>query len=739
MALKRKLTPEEKAQIFSLHSQGLTGPEIADQMHIDDPRQVVGVIRAAVNFGRHPSMKPGTPSAGAAMPIPPIEPRNPEVQPPPIVMPPESALVPPSAPMPAPAPVPVRMAAPAVAPVPVSRPVQMPQHHGESRAPQAQPAGQPSADGFGGAWSPAPGYASGFNFNAPTRKYMVYRDEPRPDGLLGEHVDPFTEQDLAKTYGQGVYRVMRHDPGNPRPFQTVVRVSANYGEPRFGNRAAPERPGYGRWSSRPWFRGTEAPREEEGVNEPQYEQRPRSMYDFARHAPSAGSGDATAAAIKALGDLNSKALDQVEQARRQGPDTFMSKFFADQQNQWREQQETQRRQDEQRRREDDERSERRQKEADREYQRRQEEEQKRHEREVEKIRLEMKARDEAREQERKMLLDLEDKRLQVIRDEHRMRQEALQDELKRNREEQKAREERIEKQLQEMQENTGAQMQQHEEKLRHELQREREQLERENKLKEKHLDKEHELQSKILDVKSQQIENQGTNEVFQVVNNLINKFSSGLKEVVDLKKIEAMAPEAQAAAVHKGTINVGSKEKDEPAVEPPKPAATPNADGGKGGNGQAAPVAAAQEEERPMEEIVQQMVEQPFFKKVLKEWALHVRTKQDATTFVNMYLEWMRDPNDHEGRKATTMFANFIAPRPWAELYKLIKPKLDPEVVKVFDTADAEEYYETFRSLVTEQISAYWEQFAQEREAVKAARRAALKPADQKAEEPAKK
>lgn len=139
-----------------------------------------------------------------------------------------------------------------------------------------------------------------------------------------------------------------------------------------------------------------------------------------------------------------------------------------------------------------------------------------------------------------------------------------------------------------------------------------------------------------------------------------------------------------------------------------------------------------------MEEIVQQMVEQPFFQKVLKEWALHVRTKQDATTFVNMYLEWMRDPQDHEGRKATTMFANFIAPRPWAELYAIIKPKLKPEIVKVFDTQEADEYYETFRSLVTEQIAAYWEQFAQEREAVKAARRAAGKPAE-KVEEPAKK
>jgi hypothetical protein len=741
MALKRKLTPEEKLQIFSLHQQGLSGPEIADQMHIDDPRQVVGVIRAAVNFRKIPTMKPGPyPPGEPSMPTPPPDPRVPEAQAPAPVMPTEPpvpmhvpAAPPVPAPMPAPAmpaPQPVRMAAPA----PVARPVQAPQ------APA--PAAPAPVDGFGGGWTQSQGYVSGFNYNAPTRKYMVYRDEPRNDGLLGEHVDPFTEQDLAKTYGQGVYRVLRHDPGNPRPFQTTVRVSANYGEPRFGSRAAaPERPGYGRWNgSRPWFRGgAEAPREEEGVNEPVYE-RPRSVYDFARNSSASGSGDATAAAIKALGDLNSKALDQVEQARRQGPDTFISKFFTEQQEAQRKQIEDQRRLDEQRRKDDEEKWERRQKEADREYQRRQEEEQKRHEREVEKLRLEAEARDKARDAERKMLMDLEDKRLQVIRDEHKMRQEALQEELRRNREEQRLREERLEKQLSEMQQATVSQIQEHQEKLEKELAREREQLEREQKLKEKHLDKEHELQSKILDVKQQQLESQGTNEVFTVVNNLINKFSSGLKEVVDLKKIEAMAPEAQAAAVQKGTINMGSKEKEEPMAEAPKPAAgAASSSKSAGGNGEAAPVEAAQEEERPMEEIVQTMVEQPFFKKVLKEWALHVRTKQDATTFVNMYLEWMRDPQDHEGRKATTMFANFIAPRPWAELYKIIKPKLDPEIVKVFDTADAEEYYETFRSLVTEQIAAYWEQFAQEREAVKAARRAALRSADAKVEEPAKK
>lgn len=724
MALKRKLSFEEKEQIKSLHQQGLTGPEIADHMKIDDPRQVVGVIRAAVNFKKLPSMTPPprVPGAPIMMNPPPSKAAAPELPP---AQPPETLA---AAPMPAAM---MAGAAPAL-PHPAAPRFSALPPASEQHRPAPQAPGVAAADGFGGQWSQAPGFASGFNFQAPARKYTVYRDEPTQDGLLGEHVDPFSEQDLAKTYGQGVYRVLRFDPGNPRPFQTTVRVSQEFGPPRFRNRQTPaeSRPGYGRWAQRSWGRSQETPREEEGVNEPVYD-RPRSVYDYARNAPREDTS-ATAAAITALGNLNSKTLDLAEQARRQGPDTYMSKFFSEQQAQQQAALEAQRRQDEQRRRDDDDRAERRQKEADREYQRRQEEEQKRHDREIEKIRLEMEARDKARDAERKMMIDLEEKRRQVDRDDHKMRQEALQAELTRNREEQREREARIEKQLAEMQSATSAQMSEHEAKLEKELERERTQLSEMHKLKDKHLEKEHELNTKVLEVKQQQLESQGTNEIFTVVNNLINKFSRGLEEVVALKKIEAttnMGPEAQAAAVVHG---MGKKDETAPppaadaAKTEAQPKAAPSGENGKS----AAEAAAAKEEERPMEDIVQSMVGQPFFQKVLKEWALHVRSGQDATTFVNMYMNWMNDPVDHEGRKATSMFANFIAPRSWAELYAVIKPKLSPEIIKTFDTEDAEKYYETFRALVTESIAAYWEGVAQEREAVKAARRAAAKPAE---------
>ena len=126
-----------------------------------------------------------------------------------------------------------------------------------------------------------------------------------------------------------------------------------------------------------------------------------------------------------------------------------------------------------------------------------------------------------------------------------------------------------------------------------------------------------------------------------------------------------------------------------------------------------------------MEEIIQGMLERPFFKQVLKEWSLHVKTGQDPTTFANMYLEWMRDPMDHEGRKACSMFANFMKPREWPDMLKIIRGKLDKEVLTVFETDAAKDFYDGFRAMVVEQIRDYWEQFLAARKAQRAAATAA--------------
>lgn len=126
-----------------------------------------------------------------------------------------------------------------------------------------------------------------------------------------------------------------------------------------------------------------------------------------------------------------------------------------------------------------------------------------------------------------------------------------------------------------------------------------------------------------------------------------------------------------------------------------------------------------------MEQIIQDMLDKPFFRQVIKEWSLHVKTNQDPTTFANMYMEWMRDPLDHEGRKATTMFANFMKPRDWPDMMKIIGPKLDKDVANIFKSEAAQDFYDGFKAMVVEQIRDYWEQFLAARKAQRAAQTAA--------------
>ena len=71
------------------------------------------------------------------------------------------------------------------------------------------------------------------------------------------------------------------------------------------------------------------------------------------------------------------------------------------------------------------------------------------------------------------------------------------------------------------------------------------------------------------------------------------------------------------------------------------------------------------------------------------------------------------------------MFAAFIEPREWEDFYDVIKDKLDKKVQTIFETPHAKVFYETFRSLITEQIRAFWEEFGQQRDAINAARVAA--------------
>lgn len=760
---KQALTPQQKDRILFLHKQGMEIVDIARDVGVQDARKVGGFIRSAINLGRIPLPPPQNGHS-----LPEAQPMATNVPPP--VLTPEAAAPAPamqaSAPPPpppepaavqagpAPAPAPSRFVPPPGHYIPPAASQQRQPHYAPDQAPQAQQA--PGTDGFTG-WRQASGYNGGFTHVNQTTRYQVERKEPADlAGVMGQHPAPFSDHELGVIYGQGLYRVIRLDPGG-KSYETEVRIGPSYGQARWprstGSHQDPrgqDRPGY--WRRSAGYTPDDENAQERPALRPSYER----SYEFARHAQPPAEASVAAEAIKQMGAAHERTMEQFERTRASGPEAFMSKFFAEQQGNWERRMDEQRRIDDERRKDEQDKWQRRMDEQREETKRREEEETKRHDRELDRMKIESsnrlkeieagarereardkadrEARDKMSADERKHQLELEDRRMKLVLEQHKLERERIEDRAKKSEEELKDLHGLTSERMKELQEATQNQIKESDKKLETELEKQRAHQDEIHKLREKSLDKEYDLNQQILDIKKDSIAGQATSEVFQTINTVIKEFSKGLEKIVDLKKIEAMSPEAQAAAVASGKIDgniIGEPKKGQETPEPvhakpvqaaPQPAAQAT-QAPKNGNG-AHPVEAKQGEAQ-MEQVIQDMVDKPFFKQVLKEWSFHVSKGEDPTTFANMYLEWMRDPMDHEGRKACSMFANFMKPRDWADMLKILGPKLDKETIAVFKSPEAEAFYDGFRAMVVEQIRDYWEQFLAQRKAQRAAAAAA--------------
>lgn len=708
MASHRKPNRVEKQKIVELASQGLSAGEIGKQLDIDG-RSVTGIIADRRHKGILPSPDPSSPSPAPMETS--IMSQNP---------------VSPSAPAPQPS-------------APVSHPAAPP---------------PPAPDGFVG-WRQASGQVGAFTNTNQQVRYTVKRENP-PDGILGQHAAPFDEVMLGNLYGRGTYRLYRYLPGRPVPEELEITIAPSYGESRYpktANVQRTERPGY----QRPWERD----REEEGdprtyrpgwYGREEYRDRDRTLIDFARHSSASGES-AAAEAIRQFGEINKQTIGQIESLRKAGPDTYLAQSLKEREERWERERQDERRREEERRKEDEAK-----------WERHQADEEKRHQRELDRIRVESEARSKeiaaaAKEREdreaadRKFMLDLEEKRLNLVREEAKISKERMEAELKAAREDMKALHEKTSAEVKTMQEKMAAEikasrestekeLQANRDAVKEELERQEEFLDREHRLKEKALDKEHELNGKILDIKGEALSKEGGDQLFNMLQTVVKEFSKGLEKIVDLKKIEAMSPEAQAAAVAHGHIDgnvIGPPRPKAEADVPPQPAQAAAGAEHPAGNGHGSAPAEAQAgqkaAEEKMDEIVQGMLKRPFFQGVIKEWALHVAEEIDATTFANMYIEWMRDPSDDDGRKACAAFATYMRPRKWPVMYKVLKPHIPQEYAAVFETPAADDFYESFRTMVVEQIKEYWEQFLAARQAQQQARRASAPSAAVREEE----
>ena len=310
---RKKIEPSEKEQIIELARQGVPNVTIARDLNIHG-HTVNGIIFNARKRGVLPHLPPKErPEMSSLPPMPPPV----QMQPPPPFTAPPAASAPPAAPPPLPV-----------------------EHH---RPMYTQPVPPPSNDDFTGG-RPVMGGSGGFTAAQQGVKYAVERMVP-PDGLLGTHHGAFSIEELGQIYGEGTYRVTKHEPGRAVPVEYVQKIGPSYGGPRSPNSASnqsrqPFGGGRAPFFARPWTDQQHQGEDPQGFAP----QRPfpfypradqpaspdRTLVDFARHSAQAGEG-AISKAIEMMGTIHAESLRQVESARRTGPESQVTKILETQQ------------------------------------------------------------------------------------------------------------------------------------------------------------------------------------------------------------------------------------------------------------------------------------------------------------------------------------------------------------------------------------------------------------------------
>jgi len=132
-----------------------------------------------------------------------------------------------------------------------------------------------------------------------------------------------------------------------------------------------------------------------------------------------------------------------------------------------------------------------------------------------------------------------------------------------------------------------------------------------------------------------------------------------------------------------------------------------------------------------MDQYVRQMAQDPFFQEVITEWGRHVEAEADATTFANMFMEWMRDDGTMESiraKKACAAFVNHMQIRDWPKMHKLLEPAMPAEFKDAFKTEHATVFYDQFKLMVVESVKDYWRAYFNAKQAEQEAARQAAAP-----------
>lgn len=596
-------------------------------------------------------------------------------------------------------------------------------------------------------WRPVVGAADGFTHPTQQIEYRLERIEPRGEfqGVLEVTQSQPEEDDIGKRFGSGTYRLYRREGTKLPTFKDII-ISLQYGEPRFQSRRAEQpqpRPAGRFLQGRSGVDEDEERFPQRPFYRPQMDVRPyqdqRQMADVASRGLSAQESIAVTAVNK-LAEINEKQLDRMEKDRNRErePQTAVTDFLKEQQIAA-----DKRAIDEATRRADERKNEQlewRQRETERDAQHKREQADRdiQHKHDMERITTENNARIAIEKEARNSLMELEKQRLVLMREEAKIREDALKGELERIRVEAKEERATFLAQLKDNEEKTDERIEEVEESVKAELLKEREGLKREHELKEKHLENTHKLQEDMLKLREEIVKNQQGEDISKVLTKLVEGVERTVKEVVDLKKIEAVSAEDRLAKVGQqpappGGANV-TQVPGQPAKTPEQPAAM---QGQKTGNGHAAqpegqPADVTQEQ--TAEVMIRQLAREPMFVQMISKWANQVRAGNDAGIFSNLFMELMRDDGTAEVlkvRKALGWFVEEMSTKTWAEMYDLLKPAIPQNLHATFETPHAEVFYEQFKMMVVESVRDYWRAYFSQKQAEIDAAKQAAQPVQQ--------
>ncbi|HET6374283.1 MAG TPA: hypothetical protein VFG76_13320, partial [Candidatus Polarisedimenticolia bacterium] len=371
-----------------------------------------------------------------------------------------------------------------------------------------------------------------------------------------------------------------------------------------------------------------------------------------------------------------------------------------------------------------------------------------HRRDMERIKAENDARLAQEREARQTMMELEKQKMEILREENRAREAALKAELEKIRTEAKEERQTLLAQITKIEEKAEEQADEVQDTIKEELEKGRTSLTREFDLKEKHLENEQKLKEDMLKLREELVKGQQNEDISKVLTKLVEGIERTVKEVVDLKKIEAVSAEERLAKVGQGGVPAPGQP-GAPANVTQAPGAVQKTQeqsaamqGPKTGNGHAPQqqtVVGPDGQEQTPEMMIRQLAREPVFINMISKWAKQLQAGNDAGVFSNMFMELMRDDGTVEAlkiRKACSYFVDEMSTKSWTEMYEFLKPAIPQNLHATFETQHAEVFYNQFKMMVVESVRDYWKMYFAQKQAEVEAQRQATQPAAGPALEP---